>query len=215
VLVMGNLANHHAENHFQNDIDNFWNSSCIWQCLSHFHAFRFGAFDKTYSPTDLVENYNERKAEIQDLKRFFGKMVPNDTFVEIEFANNDQLFRFGIASLNSSGKPDYETMILEWDLKVNSEKMDSLIKPLGWTQQTLKTLKEKLDRADCIQIESGEPTKIGFKRSGMGMYFFNVFDSPMADSLINHYNDSCTYLYIDKNLVLEYGGGAVGTQCFF
>lgn len=175
----------------------------------------FGVFDKSYSPIDLVENYNERKVEINELKHFFEKIVPNDKSIEIEFANNDKLFRFGIASLNSSGKPDYETMFLEWDLKVDSKKMDSLIKPLGWTQQTLKTLKEKLDNADCIQIESGEPTKIGFKRSGMGMYFFNVFDDPVPDSLMNHYNDSCTYLLINRKLVLEYGGGAVGEQCFY
>jgi hypothetical protein len=79
----------------------------------------------------------------------------------------------------------------------------------------LKTLKEKLDKANCIQIESGEPAKIGFQRSGMGMYSFNVFDNPIPDSLRNNYNDSCTYIMATDRLVLEYGGGAVGSQCFY
>ena len=93
--------------------------------------------------------------------------------------------------------------------------MDSIIKPMGWTRETLKTLKEKLDKANCIQIESGEPAKIGFQRSGMGMYSFNVFDNPIPDSLRNNYNDSCTYIMATDRLVLEYGGGAVGSQCFY
>ena len=75
-------------------------------------------------------------------------------------------------------------------------------------------MKDKLDKAECIQIESGEPAKIGFKRSGLGMYFYNVFDQGVPDSLITHYNDKCNYIFINKMLVLEYAGGAVGGQCF-
>jgi hypothetical protein len=93
--------------------------------------------------------------------------------------------------------------------------MDSIIQSMGWTRETFRALKEKLDNADCIQIESGEPAKIGFKRSGMGMYSFNIFDKPIPDSLKAHYNDSCTYILVNDRLVLEYGGGAFGGQCFY
>jgi len=48
----------------------------------------------------------------------------------------------------------------------------------------------------------------------MGMYSYNVFDKTIADSLKNHYNDSCTYILYNDKLVLEYGGGAIGSQCF-
>jgi hypothetical protein len=100
-------------------------------------------------------------------------------------------------------------------LQINTERMDSIIKPMGWTRETLKKLKDKLDDANCIQIESGEPTKIGFQRSGMGMYSFNVFDKPIQDSQKANYNDSCTYIMVNDKLVLEYGGGAIGSQCFY
>ena len=106
-------------------------------------------------------------------------------------------------------------MFLEWDLKTDNPRMDSIINPLGWTRETLKTIKQKLDEADCIQIESGEPTKIGFKRSGMGIYSFNVFDKPIPENLRKKYNDSCTYILVNDKLVLEYGGGAIGSQCFY
>ncbi|HET6225030.1 MAG TPA: hypothetical protein VFF27_02050 [Bacteroidia bacterium] len=109
----------------------------------------------------------------------------------------------------------YGPGFLEWNLKIDSERMDSILKPLGWTRETLELLKEKLDDANCIQIESGEPAKIGFKRSGMGMYFFNVFENPIPDSLKADYNDSCRYIIANDRLVLEYGGGAIGSQCFY
>ena len=86
---------------------------------------------------------------------------------------------------------------------------------MGWTRETLEKLKEKLDRADCIQIKNGEPTKIGYKRSGLGMYSFNIFDKPIPNDLIDQYNDSCTYILMNRKLVLEYGGGAIGSQCFY
>jgi hypothetical protein len=125
------------------------------------------------------------------------------------------LARFGILTIDSlTGRPK-ETLFLDWNLKINSEKVDSLLKTINWSQSTLIAIKEKLDNANCIQIESGEPTKIGFKRSGMGMYSFNVFKNPIPDTSINKYNDSCSYIYVDKNLVLEYAGGAIGPQCFY
>lgn len=170
----------------------------------------FGGFDKDYSVTELKENFEENKTAIYELKKYYTEIVPDDYFVEIEFENDNTLGRFGIKDYNSNGP-----MFLEWDLEINTERMDSIIKPIGWTRETLKKLKDKLDNADCIQIESGEPTKIGFKRSGMGMYSFNVFDKPIPDNLIEQYNDSCTYILVNKRLALEYGGGAIGGQCFY
>jgi len=170
----------------------------------------FGGFDKDYSITDLTESFEKNKTEIYELKKHYNEIVPKDKFIEIEFENDNSLGRFGIRDFNSNGP-----MFLEWDLEINTERMDSILKPIGWTRETLNTLKEKLDNADCIQIESGEPTKIGFKRSGMGMYSFNVFDQQIPDYLIEQYNDSCTYILVNKRLVLEYGGGAIGSQCFY
>lgn len=178
-------------------------------------AYAFGSFDKDYSVTDLKNNFNKKETEIIELKKYFNDIVPKNRFVEIEFENDNTLFRFGIEVLDSATSDSKDPMFLEWDLKTNTSRMDSIIRPLGWTRETLKTLKEKLDAANCILIESGEPTKIGFKRSGMGMYSFNVFDKPIQDSLRKNYNDSCTYIMVNNKLVLEYAGGAAGNQCFY
>lgn len=175
----------------------------------------FGGFDKDYSITELKENFEEKKTEIYELKKYFNGIVPKNRFIEIEFDNDNTLTRFGIKPLNSTAGDANGPMFLEWDLKTNSPRMDSIIKPLGWTRETLKTLKDKLDNANCIQIESGEPTKIGFQRSGMGMYSFNLFNKPIPDKEKAKYNDSCTYILANDRLVLEYGGGAIGSQCFY
>lgn len=175
----------------------------------------FGGFDKDYSISDLKENFEKNKIEIYELKRYFNEIVPKNNFVEIEYENDNTLGRFGIKTVDTTPGNSKGSTFLDWDLKVNSAKMDSLIEPMGWTRETLITLKDKLDKANCIHIESGEPTKIGFRRSGMGMYSFNVFDKPIPDDLIEIYSDSCTYVLVNKKLVLEYSGGAIGSQCFY
>ena len=51
-------------------------------------------------------------------------------------------------------------------------------------------------------------------RSGMGKYSLKLFDIDLTNDQIKQYNDGCTYIFYKKNIVLEYGGGAVGSQCF-
>jgi hypothetical protein len=133
--------------------------------------------------------------------------------VEIEFRNNNTVSRFGYQKLNRNTGTGMDSYFLQSDL--STQQLDSILKPLNWTRETLKTLKRKLDNAGCIQIASGEPTEIGFQRSGMSMYFFNVFDRPIPDRLKAGYNDSCAYILVNDSLVLEYGSGAIGSQCFY
>lgn len=174
----------------------------------------FGVFDKSYTATELVQNIKDKQAEIYELKRYFNEIVPDNRFVEIEFDDEDELSRFGITPLDSIAGNPYGPIFLEWGLKTNTPRMDSIIAPMGWTQETLKTLYEKLEDANCIGIESGEPVTIKFQRSGMGMYSFNVFEKPMTDSTKNWCNNICSYIIVNDTLVLEYGGGAVGSDCF-
>lgn len=172
----------------------------------------FGAFDKDYSRQELIEHYETRAAEMLELKTYFQSIVPVHKTIRIEFTNNRELNIFHIIALDTvTGEKVHDN---NWNLDIRSEKADSMITSLGWTQKTLKTLKEKLDKAGCISVTNSNPFNIGFQRSGMGMYFYNLFDKPIPDSLKANYNDSCTYVLYTDQVVLEYGGGAVGPQCF-
>ena len=167
----------------------------------------FGGFDKDYSVTELKENFEAKKTEIYEVRNYVNKITPSYKLVHIEFDDNNTL---GIFHVKVEDK--FES---NWDVKIKSGKADTLLQKLGWTEQTLKTLKDKLDKANCIGVTSGEPCNISFQRSAMGMYSFNIFDKPIPDSLKTSYNDSCTYIMVNDKLVLEYGGGAIGNQCFY
>jgi hypothetical protein len=172
-----------------------------------------GLFDKTYDTADLISNFNNKKKEIYEVKNYIKKIVPKYKNVAIEFESDNEIARLDIIPIDTGRGSDL-TGFTDWHLKIGSRKVDSLMSILGWKTSTLTTLKEKLADANCISAQSGEPVKIGFQRSGMGMYFFNVFDKPIQDSIKKRYNDSCTYIYANNQLVLEYGGGAFGSQCF-
>lgn len=173
-----------------------------------FYEFSTFSFDsgKHYSKEELIDNYKSKTNEILELKAFIDQHVPTNKSVDIEFDGNKKLIFFHVVD-----NGNYDS---NWDLKVNSKKVDTLLQKLNWTRQTLTTVKEKLDAANCISVKSGEPCNIGFQRSGMGKYYYNIFTAPIADKMIAKYNDSCTYILYNKNVVLEYGGGAIGPQCF-
>ncbi len=167
--------------------------------------FIFSQFDSS-SYKDLTENYELKSKEIFELKTFINSIVPSNKSVDIEFEDNNTL---GIFHVTEGGNYDSN-----WDVETNSGKADTLFQKIGWTTETLKTLKDKLDKANCISVSNGDPCKIGFHRNGMGKYYYNVFSKPIADSLKTTYNDSCTYILFKDNIVLEWGGGAIGNQCF-
>lgn len=183
--------------------------------LGYFFYFLYliDIYNKNYSEQELVESFNDKRTEIASLRQYYNSIIPKSTWIEIEFENNNELARFGIASIDSSGT-NFRRQFLDWHMKINTPEMETLLSSIGWNMATLKTLKQKLDDANCIQIESGQPTRIGFKRSGMGIYSFNVFDSPMTDSVKSLYSSDCAYIIANDKLVLEYGGGAIGSQCF-
>lgn len=169
-----------------------------------------GGAGKKYSVTELKKNFEKKSSQIYELIDYFETIAPQNRFVEIEFKNKNTINRFGAQESDTTNK----AIFLEWDLKINSAKSDSLMALVGWNRETLKQLKTKLDAAHCIGIESGEPINIKFQRSGLGMYSFNVFRLALSEDEREHYNDSCRYILVNDKLALEYGGGAVGPQCF-
>ncbi len=184
-------------------------------CFMFFIFMFFSVTVNTFhTKQELIVNYSKHQTQIIELKRYFNSIVPKNKQVEIEFEGDRRLTRFGVSTIDTATGQRVYPEFLDWDLSTNSGKVDSVIKSIGWIQQTLVDLKQKLDKANCIQIENGEPTTIGWQRSGMGMYFYKVFDLPIVDSLKMLYNDSCSYILYSNKVVLEYQGGAIGSQCF-
>ena len=170
----------------------------------------------TSSKKQLVSNIDSNFAKINYLKTEYSKLVPGGYIVSIEFnpANEIAMMKESIdlrIEHISNGQTDVKQ---EWNLEYNSHKLNQMLKPLNWTNETIHSIKQLLSDANCVSIKNGEITTVGFARSGMGKYFFKLFNNDLTGDEIKQYNDGCTYIYYKKNIVLEYGGGAIGPQCF-
>lgn len=166
-----------------------------------------GIFERDYSIDELKTEYNDKEKKIDDLIKYFNQIKPKDKNVAIEFKNDKILERLVIVP-SDTAKKSYQG----WDINVKSLYQQEFKKDLNWSEDQVDELKNRLDEANCISIEDGEPIKIGFKRYGMGMYSFNVFQKNETDRSL--FNDGCTYILVNYKLALEYGGGAIGRQCF-
>ena len=164
----------------------------------------FVMFDSS-SYEELTSNYEAKSTNIRNLEDFVSSRLPSNKSVEIEFEN------YSISRFHVKKDEKYDPNL---DIYTNSVEEEDLLKELNWTYETIDSLKDKLDEANCISIRSGNPCQIGFRRHGMGMYFYNLFENPVPDSLKAEYNDSCIYILYKKDVAMEWGGGAVGVQCF-
>jgi hypothetical protein len=188
---------------------------------------------------DLIANYELKQLEINQLYTYVNDITTSDKYFKIEFESDKKIAYFFVtikridpltsqsSYTNIVADGDYNRgFIGNRDLEIESQSVDNLLSKLGWTRNELNTLKQKLDNANCISVESGEctqnihlrkiesPMTIGYKRVGLGMYFYKIFSQVLSDSLKNKYNDGCTYIFYKDNIVLEYGGGLIGRQCF-
>lgn len=170
-------------------------------------GYAFGSFDKTYSVSELKEEYYLREVEIADLIKYYNTIKPENYSVDIEFRNDKMLNRLRITTKDST-----KVMYQNWDVSSNVLQTKKIRDLVGWEEREVRILKNKLDKANCISVEGREPLKIGFKRSGMGMFSFNIFQKTTTNR--EEYNDGCEYILVNKYLALQYGGGAIGNQCF-
>lgn len=166
-----------------------------------------GFFDKNYSVSDLKEEYFSKETEIKSLINYYNKIKPENYSVDIEFEDDDILNRLTVVSKDSS-----KVIYQNWNVNRSVLQTAELKDLVGWDESEIITLKNKLDEANCISVEEGEPLKIGFKRSGMGMFSFNIFQEINTER--NEYNNGCEYILVNRHLALQYGGGAIGSQCF-
>jgi len=158
----------------------------------------------------MKKNYELHQKEIADLKQYFESITDNGSIkVDIEFEGKN------IRRLCTKPHDDDKLYGCLYDLDSKEYIIDAVSK-VGWNEKIIKTLRNKLKAANCVSIDNiKEPLQIGFKRSGMGMYFYRVFDDNLTQKEIEEFNDRCTYLYYRDNIVLEYGGAAFGSaQCF-
>lgn len=171
------------------------------------------------SRAELIDNYEQRKEEILNLKNEFEKVVPKGYVVSLEMKLSDTPLRtlesvdLEIYKKDRTGK--LSLIDAEWGLQYGSEKLDSLLQIIDWDMMTFTGIKNLFQVANCISIRNGEQTEIGFARSGLGQYSYLLFPGKLLTiPQIKEYNDGCQYIYYKENIVLKFDGGMAGPQCF-
>ena len=168
------------------------------------------------SKKELVSNIDSNFEKINFLETSYSKLVPKDYIVFIEFNPEDKFLMtkesIDLRIEHKINEPN--NFKQDWGLEYNSNKLSQMLEPLKWTNETIKLIKRLLSDANCVSIENGDVTTIGFARSGMGKYSFKFFNNDLTSDEIKEYNNGCTFIFYKKNIVLEYGGGAIGPQCF-
>ena len=175
------------------------------------------------SKQELIKNYEDKQEEISNLKIEYLKYVPENHIIDIEFEQESKILnipeqitiKIYKTSINEETKEkSVEVVSQNWNLKPDSDELKKVIESINWTGKTLKEIKNLLTKANCISIKNGNHTTIGFARSGMGKYSYKIFDENLNADKIQTYDNGCEYIFYKNNVVLEYGGGAVGPQCF-
>ena len=115
-----------------------------------FYLFLHIAFDgiftgPSYGKNDLVENYEERKEEVFEVKDYFLSILPDGASVSVEFDNDKELGIFHVKADSI-----YQS---NWNLKIKSPKVDSLLTELNWTTKELKILKENWIKQIVYQFQ--------------------------------------------------------------
>ena len=192
--------------------------------------FSSGLFDSS-SKAELIENYKIKEKEIIELKNYFNSIVPKNYSVYIEFKsdtkidlkvyedeinsnseNNGLFVQWNINPYDYTEKPKTKSQKSKYDPK--TESLNYVKLKLKWTDRTFKKIKAMLDNANCISIENGEPSQIGFARSGMGKYNYTVFNAKIPDSITSRYKIECENIIYSDKVILNYGSGAFGSMCF-
>lgn len=184
------------------------------------------------SKTELIDNYENKKTEILKLRTEFRKHVPEGHIVEIEFEPESKIVTTPeqitikiykkrnidkkVAGDNKIVHPTDDLIVVSqnWNLLPDSPELKLILKSLNWTSHTLAEIKKLLVAANCVSIENGEITTVGFARSGLGKYSYKIFNKTLSSQQMKDYDNGCAYIYYRDNIVLEYGGGAIGPQCF-
>lgn len=163
------------------------------------------------SKAELIDNYQANKKNLIKLRDEYENLVPDSLTVEIEFNPENKIV---------SMPPSVDVIIYslttkkwnnEWNIEFKSNKLDSMLNKIGWTQKELDYVQKLLISANCISIQNGEYATVGFARSGMGKYYYRIYNHDLTTEEIENVNDDCMYIYYEKNMVLEYGSGATGS----
>ncbi|WP_276505044.1 hypothetical protein [Terrimonas pollutisoli] len=164
-----------------------------------------GAFDKKYSRQELTDSFLEHENEFLDVDRYFKSTIPPNISYSVTFGLSARkrvslyLHPFVIDPANKiiGGKA----------MSVESPKLDSALKVLGWSKETIITLQNKLAKTNCDWIRTvdySDQIQMYPNQNGWGSFTYSIWNTPISDSLIKDYGQPITNNGFGQFVTLNY-----------
>ena len=159
----------------------------------------------------MAKHYEKNKKEMEELVEYTDRALDDSIYVHLEFEGGE------VAMFHISSKGD-SYIRQSWNDEAVRRK-DSLMKVVGLTPEEYGSIRQRLDRIDCIGIakDTSHPkgkTVIYFRRVGMGMYSFILFNNPINQEEKDEFMKSYEYIPYSDRVIFQYGGGVFGKQYF-
>jgi len=173
--------------------------------LSVFLAFD-GAFDKKYSREELTQNFVEHEKAFSDVEDFFWRRLPKGADFSVLFG----LGRGGRVNfyLYPNVVDPANKVVGGNNLEVGSQELDSVLLKLGWTNEIVRALREKLGKTNCdwIRTLDGRDDRVEIypSQSGWGSFTYFIYRMPLTDSLVKIYGKPIGNSGFGKRVVLNY-----------
>lgn len=160
--------------------------------------------EKGYTIQDAIDNFNKNEEDFNKLVTYYHLNTRKDRMIFLGLGKKANHFDIGIGL--PEGKIDNEfSSIGVSDLKLDSNKADSLLLVLGWNKQTVESLLDMLKKVNCVNITSGDPVRLDCKYNGIGVFSYLIFDEPLSDNEIFYFRKGkSTNPAIRNNVVITY-----------
>lgn len=141
----------------------------------------------TCSAEIMEAHYIEHKQEFQTFIDNTRHKLPDSTSIDIEFNRRGEIDR----------------------LLTNTEIDQSFI----------NELRSDLEKIGCRGFSTNNYNSTNcsvflFRRIDLGAYYFYLYTHPLTDEEVDKFNNDPGYIVYDRQTLLYYGGGAIGTQEF-
>jgi hypothetical protein len=172
--------------------------ACVWLSFS-------GVFDKKYSREWLTENFVRNENTFSELATMFDADVSKSKHdnVSLGLSSGDR-----ISLVIYPDVIDPANKIIGGDdLKLGSPELDSALVTLGWTVETVKDLRDRLEKTNCDWIRviaKGNPIEIYPNQTGWGSFSYAIFKEPIPDSLFQRYGKPLSDSGFGRRVELDY-----------
>ena len=185
-----------------------WKFYFIWGCAIiillgayYISPTRFGT---VCNPDIMADHYEQNKIGIHHLVEYTNQSMDEGAQMNIEFEDDVLRIRY-ILGKNDSIVSNFWTVS-------SDNKSESLMQVVGLDSEELDNIRRKLKKLGCISIEAktthSDYVDIGFRRVGLGMVFYRIYNRPLNDKEKKKYLEDTRFTLYNDTVLFKYEGGA-------